>query len=404
MAVIKAIYRFCVYLLQRFEKNDNRKNAASLTFMTLFAIVPMMTVGFTVLKAFPQASAVAAEIQDFIFQHFAPATGMNIKTYLVSFSHQAKNLTWIGGVFLLFTALTLMLTIEDAFNRVWRVTKKRNGVTRILVYWSVISLGPLVITVGFLLSSELVSYTSAAFHGSKIKQHILPWLPFVLSSLGLTFLYTYVPNCKINKWHAFFGGLLAAALFEAGKHFFVWQVTAFPSYRLVYGAFAVVPLFLLWVYIAWCIVLLGAEFVRALSFQHEDQNISKEGNDAEWALELLRLISQAQFDGSPLSRMELSQQLGLRDADHWEAVLGRLQTAGWITTDGDDAYLLLKDMQRETLANLMVLFEVEGLNKLSVTWQGAPWYGELAGRFGQLQAHYQDLLNIPIYKLINVAS
>lgn len=401
---MKGVFRFLVYMLKRFEKNDNRKNAASLTFMTLFAIVPLMTVGFTVLKAFPAAASVAADIQDFIFQHFAPATGMNIKTYLISFSQQAKNLTWIGAAFLLVTALTLMLTIEDAFNRVWRVTKKRNGVTRILVYWSVISLGPLVITLGFLLSSELVAYTSSAFHGSKIKQHLLPWLPFILSTLGLSFLYTYVPNCKINKRHAFFGGLLAAALFELGKHFFVWQVTAFPSYRLVYGAFAVVPLFLLWVYIAWCIVLLGAEFVRALGFQHEDHNLAKEGNDTEWALELLRLISQAQFDGSPLSRMELSQQLGLKDADHWEQVLGRLQNANWITTDSDDAYLLLVDLHRKTLADLMVLFEVEGLHKLTVSWQGAPWYVELNGRFAKLQAHYQDLLNIPVYQLLNVAS
>lgn len=401
---MKAVFRFGVYLIKRFEKNDNRKNAAALTFMTLFAIVPMMTVGFTVLKAFPAAASVTTDIQDFIFQHFAPATGENLKNYLISFSMQAKKLTWIGAVFLLITALSLMLTIEDAFNRVWRVSKKRNGVTRILVYWSVISLGPLVITAGFLLSSELFAYTSSAFHVSALKQHLLPWLPFGLSALGLGFIYTYVPNCKINKWHALAGGLVAAVLFEAGKYFFVWLVSAFPSYQLVYGAFAVVPLFLLWIYVAWCIVLLGAEFVRALGFRHEEQAVVKKGNDTEWALELLRLISQAQFDGSPLGRMELNQQLGLGDADHWEYVLGKMQSANWITTDGNDAYLLLKDMQQQTLFDLMVLFEEEGLEKLGVSWQGAPWYAELKVRFGELQAHYQGLLNIPIYRLINGAS
>lgn len=259
---IKELWKFVFFIYTRVKKNQSQKNAAALTFTSLFAVVPFMTLSYALLSAIPELSGVGERLQNFIFSNFVPAAGEVVQDYLKQFSSQAKNLSIFGVVFLLVTALLMLRAIEDAFNKIWQVPQGRKGVNSFLLYWSVLTLGPLLMGVGIILSSALASLP--LWNENWGQKHFLQWLPFVLSAGAFALIYMLVPNTRVPWKHAFFGGVVVALVFEAAKKGFAAYVSAFPSYQLIYGAFAAVPLFLLWIYLSWFILLIGAEIIHGL--------------------------------------------------------------------------------------------------------------------------------------------
>jgi membrane protein len=185
------IGRFLIFLFKRFEANQNRKSAAALTFVTLFAIVPLMTAGYGMLTIFPQFSGFLEQFHQFAFENFFPAGSGDIERVLTGFAVQAKNLTFVGLVLLLVSAISLMFTIEDAFNTIWRVTRKRIG-RRLIAYWLVILLGPILLAVGFLISSYLLSsrlwveHVESVFHLGDL---LIRYLPLLLSVCAFSLMY-----------------------------------------------------------------------------------------------------------------------------------------------------------------------------------------------------------------------
>ena len=268
--------RFVVFVYRKFVTDGCRQSAGALTYMSLFALVPLMTVAYNMFSLFPTFSDVGTEVQNLIFKNFLPSTGQDVQTYLVSFAEQAKNLTIFGLAFLATTAILMLKNIEAALNTIWHTSSQREGLSSFLLYWAVLSLGPLLLGAGLATSTYLASLTFFS-DGLElgIMRSLLKLLPFALQTAAFTLIFAAVPNTQVNLRHALIGGATAALTFELAKLGFAAVVTN-TSYALVYGAFAAVPLFLMWLYMAWIIILAGAEVVYALSaFQYRgSKNLS----------------------------------------------------------------------------------------------------------------------------------
>lgn len=246
------------------------RTVAALSFTTLLALVPLVTVMLSVMSAFPVFSHWGEVLQTFIYSHFVPAAGDVIRSNIEQFSRQAARLTSFGLILLLLSALLLLSTIEDAFNDLWQVKRGRQVLQRLLLYWTLLTLGPLLMGAALSLTSSLVSGSLVNGFGplttmlSSIGPFVLEWAAFLM-------MYAAIPNCWVPFRPAALGAALAAALFQLAKFGFAWFVSHFKSYEVIYGALASLPVFLLWLYLSWLIVLIGAIVTVVLSEQDRQQ-------------------------------------------------------------------------------------------------------------------------------------
>jgi len=241
------------------------REASALSFSTILALVPLLAVVFSALSLFPIFETWSEDIQDFIYLNFLPQLGDQVRQYLEEFSANTGRLTLWGLIFLLVTSLTLLATIEDAFNEIWQVKKGRSIGTRILSYWAMLTLGPILIAASLSMSSYLLSLSIMQDQGliSSLRAQLLSILPFILELAAFVLFYLAVPNCDVRVKHALIGGLVAALLFELAKYGFTQYLLRVTSYQLIYGALAVLPVFLIWIYLSWLVVLVGAYITAA---------------------------------------------------------------------------------------------------------------------------------------------
>ncbi|MBI3054049.1 MAG: YihY family inner membrane protein [Betaproteobacteria bacterium] len=239
--------------------------ASSLTFTTLLALVPIITVALTVVSAFPVFGSLIDQLHNFVVQNLLPRSADAITTYTQQFSKNAAHLTAAGVVILGVTALMLLFTIEGAFNVIWRVSRPRPLLRRILVYSTVLTIGPLLIGASLSVTSYLITLSLGLVEEVPgARSALLRFVPLMLTSVAFALLYFTLPKCAVLKRDAATGGIAAGAGFEVMKHGFGFYVTHFPTYTVVYGAFAAVPIFLLWIYLSWLIIIGGAVLVAAL--------------------------------------------------------------------------------------------------------------------------------------------
>ena len=395
---LKGVWRFIYLLIKQFEKGEARKSAAQLTFVTLFAMVPLMTSGYVIAGWLPWSLDFSEQFQTFIFEHFIPSSGEIIQEYLKTFSEQAKNLTWLGLIILLFSAVSLMLTIEGSFNNIWRVKSKRSGM-RIINYWLMLLLGPALLAGGFLISTYLLSsqlWVSNIGDSLISSSALVGLLPMAVSSLALTLMYFFLPSCQIQLLHALIGAVVASTLLELAKLLFVWLVSLTPSYEIVYGTFAMMPLFLLWLYIAWSLVLLGAQLVAMLPFYHQKwRGVS--ASQLDWGLIICKTL-QGGFEGVP--RVKLISNLSFLNSEDWEPVLQRLIKKGWVKDEGGVFYLTA-DLKVAKVADLSELVHGHRLDKLAVYLTDSDWYEHLNPLFTDIRSQKRSTLNISISSVIN---
>ena len=384
-------------LLRQFQANQGILNAAALTYTTLFAVVPLMTVSYSMLAAVPNFKGVGEQLQGWIFSNFVPATGEVVQGYLSTFAAQAQSLTVVGIVFLAVTSIMMMKNIEAAFNRIWRVAEPRKGISSFLLYWAVLSLGPILIGLGLLLTSYIASlsfFTSATEVVGKAR--LLSLLPPLFSALAFMLLYAAVPNCRVPLRSAAIGGLFAAILFEIAKRGFVQFVTLSPSYQLIYGAFAAVPMFLLWIYISWGIILLGAELTRLLTVSRLSKFRRNEPH-LYTLLGVLHRLWQAQQTGEPVPDRVLLQEVEGLDQGRWDDYVQLLLDAGLVRRTEGGQYLLSRDLSRYTLLDL----------QRALPWplpepyelQEQPWQQDLHERLEQLRGYRGEVLDVTLQQL-----
>jgi membrane protein len=246
--------------LRRFFDDGCLTLAGSLTYTALLALVPLLTIALTLITAFPVFETITGGIDDFIAKNMLPPpVAKTVTGSIERFTQSAAGLTVAGLAVLAVTAVLLMLTIDRAFNKIWRVSRPRPLSLRILTYGAVLALGPLLIGISLTITSYLVSVSlGVARHVPGAGAVVLAVAPVVLTAIAFTLMYLIVPNRRVRMVDAAIGGVAAAVLFEVMKRAFALYVANFPNYKLIYGAFAAVPIFLVWVYLSWVVTLLGA--------------------------------------------------------------------------------------------------------------------------------------------------
>ena len=364
---LQTLQRLARFAMKRIGEDRIAQVAGSLTFTTMLAIVPLATVAFALFTAFPIFATFQMSLQTFLAQHLMPDQINNqIFKYLNQFASKAKGLTTAGMIVLFVTSVMTMMTVESALNVIWRVAKPRPFAQRVLVYWAIITLGPLLIGVSLSISSYLFTQSSALASG-----HVPPLIEWALTgaslpltALAFALLYVYLPNCSVAWRDAVVGGLAAAIAFELAKRGFGYYVRRMPTYTAVYGAFALVPLFLLWVYLCWFITLAGATIVSALPAIRLGQFHRRHypGSDLLDALELLVRLDEMRDAGKPgLTPLELARMLRC-DIDTVTRLVNTLDRRGWVTPLAGEAaprYVLIANPAHVTVGRLFDMFVVD---------------------------------------------
>ena len=349
------LHAFGLFLWQRFVSDKCFETAGALSYTTLFAIVPLLTTVLAILAAFPVFAEWRMAASDFAFRNFVPAAGATVQNYLMQFATNASKLTAIGILFLLVSALMMMSSIEDRFNRIWRVQTARGGGSRLLLYWAALTIGPLLIVAALALLSRLVPLAPQANAApSLFAAELFALLPFALTWLALLAMYMLVPNRAVAFRHAGIAALIAAILFQVARVLFALYVQKVPSYQQVYGALAAAPIFLIWVYLSWVIVLLGASMAAAMA-AFEYRPVSDRlppGCEFIGLLRVLRHFADAQRGGTGLHSAELCRRERFLADDLLQRYLGDLHRAGLLTRAESGEWVLSRDLAAVDLADL----------------------------------------------------
>ena len=339
---------FARFLWQRFRDDKCFETAGALSYTTLFAIVPMLAAVIAIVSVFPAFAGLRDSVTRFIFRSFVPAAGETVQGYLLQFADNASKLTLVGVLVLLASALMMMSSIEDRFNRIWRIASPRKGSARLLLYWAALTLGPILVTAGVGVSSWVYAqplWRGVAGHGVA---GFRLWLlaPFLITWVGLAVLYQVVPNCRVRWRDAIAGALVAAVLFEFARKGFALYVRGVANYREIYGALAAIPIFLIWVYLSWVIVLLGAILAAALhAFEYRrTDELLPPGCEFVGLLRVVQRFAEAQREGAALDDAGLRARERFLTADLLQRYLGDLQRAGLVRRAEGGGWIVARDL------------------------------------------------------------
>lgn len=356
------------FIMKRFVQDRCAQAAASLTLTTLLSLVPLITIAVTVFSVFPVFEDFSTEIRAYLVTNLMPGTAGNIARHMQQFAESATRLTAMGLAILAMMAMSMMLTIDNAFNVIWRVKQPRPLLKRLVVYWAVLTLAPLLIGASLSLTSWLVGLSMGyAKHIPIFGVGSLKILPFIFTTLAFSMLFRLVPNRYVPRSHALIGAVFAALVFETMNRIFGHYISHFPTYRLVYGAFASVPIFLMWIYLSWLSILFGAVIAASLSHWRvsEDQRLSPVLRMLD-ALRLLKLLADGMQQGKVWRFGELSIELNL-GYESLEEMLERLKGADMVRKTDDYGWLIMRDLEHIKASELLKMFVMD-----SATLKAAP--------------------------------
>ena len=372
--------------------------------MSLFALVPLLTVVYTMASAIPAFQGLEGTIQAFLFENLMPDTNSEIQDYLSDFSRQAKNLTGFGIAFLVVTAVLMLRNVEKAFNQIWRTRENRSAVSSFLLYWAVLGLTPLTIGLALAISTYLNSFASrfGSMDVMGVGATLLQTAPLLLSTAGFSLIYVAVPNCRVPFRHAVIGGFAAALAFNIARSAFTGLVAG-SSYTLIYGAFAAVPLFLLWIYLSWNIVLMGGVLVHSLSAYQSIEEASRP--TLLKALDVLFLLWQKQETGGYVREIELLNEKytiarGL-DSETWSYLRDTFLEHKLVAQNERGHYLLSRDLHTVPFWQLKEWINEElPLSKDDMTSQ-FDWQEKAYTMLRHQRSQQRESLNISLAELFS---
>ncbi len=352
------IIHFAHYVAAKFKRDKCTQMAASLTFDTLLSLVPLITIALTLFSAFPVFADFSAQIKHFLLGNMLPDTGGKMISYYVEqFAESASKLTAFGLVFLALTAMLVMVTIDNAFNTIWHVSKPRPLVKRVLVYWAVLTLAPLLIGASLSLTSWLVGLSIGYTQQTPIFGTVtLKVVPVLLTTLAFSLLFRVMPNRFVPIRHAFIGGVVAATAFETMNRLFGFFIEHFSTYKLVYGAFASIPIFLFWIYLSWLTILSGALIAASLSrWGHRGESQLNNAGQFYFAVRILGAMQAGLVNGVVQSETSLSEQLHLA-YEETEQILDKLLRAKFVRQLSETDWVMIRDPEYIALHELSSLF------------------------------------------------
>lgn len=383
---------------RRFQEERCHQIASSLTFTALLAIVPIITVALTFISAFPVFREWMLNIQQFLLLNMLPESAETIAEYTQQFADNAAKLTAVGLVILFVTAMIVLNTIDRAFNQIWRVPRPRTTAQRTFIYWALLTVGPILIGGGLSLTSWMVGLSLGLVRDVPFAGLILlKMVPILLTGLAFAFVYIALPNRRVLVRDALSGGFLAALAFEGMKHGFAFYITHFPTHKLVYGAFASVPIFLLWIYLSWLVVLFGAVAAAVMPDWRERAAHTEPVPGSQFldALQILRILWEAHRAGDTVTGLRLHAIVKL-PIDRIEELLDVMSAAHWVGKVGR-GWALIHDAAGISVADVYHLFVFQPGARLSLRQSGQ----ELDRVAFELAGSVDDRMQISVEELFH---
>ena len=405
---ISAEFGFARAALTRFGEERGFVIAASLSYTSLLALVPLLAISLSVLSAFPAFDDIEGRLVEQALSYVAPHAGVDVQTYLDRFVANTSNLTALGIVWLAVTAIMLLSTIEAAFNAIWRIDSPRPLMMRLVAYWTTLTLGPLLLGAGLSLST--VIFAAGNFSRLGIESEfafggVVRVLPFMFAAIGLAIVYLALPHRRIEWRHALLGGIIAALMFEGLKTLFGLYVSRVGTFQSVYGSLSALPVFLIWMYLGWAVVLFGAAIAAARpEWQAARSQASYSGalTPARCLLRALQVIdllhTTGRAGGTADNDMLLAAASG--DGDALATVMTCLHSAGYIARTDADTAVLIRDLDDFTLHDLYraLGFAIDTFEPGSAA--DTPWAGELAALLAQAEDAGRNVLDQSVRQLL----
>ncbi|WP_196138309.1 YihY family inner membrane protein [Aliikangiella sp. G2MR2-5] len=353
---IKYLKAFVFHIFKQYSKDRCSSIAAELTVTSLLALVPLSAVIFALLAFVPSFQALGEEMQSWLFKYFVPGTGETVRQYINEFVGKARELSTVGSLMLLITALLMMRTIDTSLNKIWHARSNKSFIRTFLVYWAVLTLGPLLLGSSLFITSYIKSIPVVSDVVENHSQWFTWWLPFLMESIAFSLIFYVIPNRKVPITHALISGGLTAILFEVAKWGFGVFVTSFSTYQLIFGALAAVPLFLIWIYLTWSILLFGAEICHGIEAFEMERDKAKEHPFIE-IVNLILLLGDFQDAGKTIDeeQLKLISKKGKRQSNvDW---LEKLVEAGLVVKTQEQSYCLLKSLDK---IDFLSIYQVAG--------------------------------------------
>ncbi len=344
--------------IKRFQGDQCLRMAASLSYTSLLAAVPLTAIAFAMLAAFPVFEGVRDNFQDVLFANFLPDAAESMREHFEKFVRNTTTLSAVGIVALALTAVLLLGTIESALNTIFRVTRPRRLGPRLLVFWAIITLGPLLLGASFSLSAYFFAATQwiGVDPATGSLGELAKLLPTAIMMVLLTMFYVTIPNRPVSYAGAIIGAVVAGLLIAVLRKGFGFYVTHFPTYQNIYGALSAVPIFLIWMYLSWAVVLLGATLTATISEWREaggrPQHLAMtSASKLSVAMGVLACLYEKAKSGGGANRRELVRTARVSLAV-LEPLLEELRGRGYIERTSRNTWVLARDLTRVTLYGL----------------------------------------------------
>ena len=407
---LAAVWTFCCYALHRFSADGCFAASGALSYTTLVSLVPLGVIVIGILSLFPSFADTRQELLALAFSYFVPAISDQAAWWFQYFAGSAAQATAIGIIGIAGTGILMLVTVEDQLNALWRVTVRRPWSQRILAYWTLMTLGPLLVGMSLTLSTYLdTAARRAGFDPQAIAQLASGWMhyfarlvPFVLELIAFTLLYCLIPNCAVRWRDGVVGAAVAAVVIEFLKIGFAIYIGAMSSYQTVYGAIAAIPIFLLWMYLSWMAVLLGAVVAANLPTWRIDErlaHLSSGGVRLGFSLALIAALARAQRRGAACRTVDLANALGVATSMIDEH-LKRLAQAGFTAPTQAGGWVLAWNPETATLHDLYGALDLPLAGSWRMPQPLAPWQQQVSAAMDRIVSAEAAAMRVTLAALI----
>jgi membrane protein len=388
------VFGFLRFVLRRWTEDRCPQIAASLTYTTLLALVPVFAIAVAMLSTLPFFEQIMVRLKIFLLLNLVPElAGKIIIEYMEPFARNAARVTGISFAALFVMGVGMMWAVDRSLNTIWRVRRNRPWPVSILAYVALLAIGPILVGISVTATTYLMTLSAGVTDVPKdIRPFFFHLAPIAVSTVAFFLAYQIVPHRRVPWTHALAGGFVAALFFEAMKEIFAGYVARVPTYSIVYGTFATIPLFLLWVYFSWLVILFGAEVTVSFGYLHGAlwKRVSSPGARFRDVVELGRLLVQAK--GQAVEFQDLQKAAAI-PSDQLEDALHHLVDAGVVKQEGKHGFLLARRPEDITLGDLYRAVISPGARLEPDEWVG------YEGEIGDVIDQFQALLNRPLAAL-----
>ncbi|MBS0185459.1 MAG: YihY family inner membrane protein [Proteobacteria bacterium] len=397
------LFRFIAYIKILFVRNQCMSSSAALSYTSLLALVPLLSLSFAILSSFSSLKNIQQYVLTYLFSHLLLDSSHVFIDNLNIFITNTQHLDTLGTVLLIASIMFVFTTIEKTFNIIWSVEYPRSFLQRILAFWALITLGPIIAGVGInIFLSAISEFSTHPLLKGSFTQGLTLFLPFFTLFIIFTLIYLIIPNHKVRFMHAIFGAFIAAFTLEISRHLFLSYITYLPSYQFIYKTLSTLPLFIVWMYIFWSLVLFGAQitaslpdfgnlppirFLFLLSTEHIFLN----------ALKIIEVIHKNQKTG--ISSQDILNEIKI-SGEEFEKILNKLHKARIIGKSQEGLIFLIQEEGQEITLYEIYQSQGFGVHEIQELDKNRPWTSSWTSQaiilLNKLQNAEQTTLNISL--------